>query len=139
MDAITIVTPSPTNNCEDNRRFNRSLRLLQRNKVDTAKHARASHRFSMPVPRTKATDDDQKGVQYFPILGKKESKTQIGTVTGSQATEVHIHGILAQASSSDQSSLSGTMSPYLASPRLSSWIPGLFYFKQPKVLCLVAV
>jgi hypothetical protein len=132
----SIISPSVINNSEDHRRFSRSLRLLQRNKVDSSKATKASHRFSMPTPHTRIADCDQKANPYTPTLGKKESKAQFDIING-QPTAVHIQGILAQGSSSEQGSLSGNMSPYLASPRLSSWIPGLFYFKQPKVrICM---
>jgi hypothetical protein len=135
-DNNAMTSPSAINNSDDHRRFSRSLRLLQRNKVDSSKATKASHRFSMPAPQTKTTDYDQKVNQYTPIIGKKESKAQLDTIDG-QPTAVHIQGILAQGSSSEQSSLAGNMSPYLTSPRLSSWIPGLFYFKQPKVCNLM--
>lgn len=132
-DNSSTCSPIVNSNPEDHRRFSRSIRLLQRNKVDPAKSTKSSHRLSMPTPQT-TIDDTTKPIHYTHFsINKKQSVAHIGTFTNNEPTAIHIHGILAQTSFNEHNSVSGSMSPYITSPRLSSWIPGLFYFKQPKV------
>jgi hypothetical protein len=137
-DPCSISSSGVSNYSEDHRRFSRSIRLLQRNKVDPVKSSIVFQRFSMPASQTR-TDDTIKTFHSTPFnINEKQSKTHIGTLINNEPTAVHIHGILARTSSNDHNSASGSMSPYMTSPRLSSWIPGLFYFKQPKVIKLAA-
>lgn len=132
LDGNLGGTPdSISNKLDDHRRFTKSLRLLQRNKIDPIKSPKAFHRLSMPQTRL---DYERKASQSTPFsFNNKPSKAHMSAQTATHASPVHVHAVLADNYSHMQST---GQAAAITSPRLSSWIPGLFNFKQPKVMCL---
>ncbi|KAG2224244.1 hypothetical protein INT45_000275, partial [Circinella minor] len=121
-------------------KFNKLIHLWQRNRVEPAiKSPKATHRLSMPTPQTQLEFDraSQSRPQMFEYQQQQyqhyyapDSPRAVYPVPHSQQQQ-DLYPINSSPRSSQQQQRSSVAST--GSPRLSSWLPGLFHFKQPKV------
>lgn len=128
-------------------KLNRLVHLWQRNRVEpSAKSPKASHRLSMPTPQTQleydrtmrpavAQEDEEE------INSSRNSACNAGYCCPGHNRGGYYSVVPSPAAATCYSprrpgsswSSSTTSRPSSSSPRLSSWLPGLFHFKQPKV------
>lgn len=109
-------------------KFNRLIHLWQRNRVEpTAKAHKASHRLSMPTPQTQLEFDRmQRSSVISPVPAAAVAPEQPSHPPAPPHSPFLRHQSALLSPSLSRPAATG-------SPRLSSWLPGLFHFKQPKV------
>lgn len=131
-----IGTPSSS-------KVNKFKHLLQRSRVEPMlKSPKASHRLSMPPPV-----QHNMMVDYHAQFEQQQQQQQPGSPytiasSSSRKNNVPSHPLMQNVSASlacepRTAHSSRHVTTSAGSPRLSSWLPGLFHFKQPRVRALL--
>ena len=116
-------------------KFNKFMHMWQRNSTNRVDPVTPNYRLSMPQP-PQPLAFDRKAIESSSSVWRDPNQAPILTTTP-KYDQVNMKQQRASFIKPQQPpSLPSADMSILSSPKLSSWLPGLFHFKQPKVCSL---